>query len=197
MYKNVSNKQELTTKQKAYILSCKSALTLFFIGIISNISFMKNGFDIHQYLQNLTETEITIQKLGVLFFTGYLLSDTIIGTVYYKRFMQSLSGYIHHYVYILINIILLSNDSKWISLYMLYMISELPTFILSVGSFDNSYRKDKLFGFTFLLTRILYHAFLTWQLKSYTLPFLLSSLILCLHVYWFQNWCKKYLFKAS
>ncbi|NBO99354.1 MAG: hypothetical protein EBU90_04400 [Proteobacteria bacterium] len=79
------------------------------------------------------------------------------------------------------------------------MLEELPTVFLSIGSYNQRYRKDYTFGITFLLTRILFHAFLIY--KTYQNGSLLVSglalLVLTLHTYWFYGWLKKYYWKTQ
>jgi hypothetical protein len=77
-------------------------------------------------------------------------------------------------------------------LYLLMMLSEIPTFILALGSFDSQFRNDQLFGITFLLTRIVYHIILTWTFRKHSMYLYLSLAALCLHLYWFYGWIKKY-----
>jgi hypothetical protein len=72
------------------------------------------------------------------------------------------------------------------------MLSELPTFLLSIGSFDSSFRNDKLFGITFFITRIVYHIILTIIFRKNNTMFYLSLAALSLHIYWFYGWFMKY-----
>lgn len=189
IYKLVANKRKgLTEKQRAYILSCKAALTLFFVGVMSNVLFISSKCNGNAYIENLPESVKLIQKLSVLVFLSYLLADTVIGFFNYHTQMKTLSGYVHHIVYILICAVSMCNNNY--SILMLFMMAELPTFLLSVGSFDKKKRTNVGFGLTFLLTRILYHVFLLWQFRSNTLVFRIGTLILCLHIFWFIKWCK-------
>ena len=73
------------------------------------------------------------------------------------------------------------------------MIEEFPTMFLSTGSYNKELRKDNIFGITFLLTRILYHIYLTWKFRSNSMFLILGLLSLGLHTYWFKNWFVKYI----
>jgi hypothetical protein len=73
------------------------------------------------------------------------------------------------------------------------MISELPTVILSLGSYNKKFRNDSLFGLTFFTTRICYHIFLTYMFRKHSLLLGVALSALSLHIYWFWNWVKKYL----
>lgn len=184
-------RKDLTTKQKAYILSLKSSLTLLLIGIYFNYYYFMSGFN-EENFYNILETKngLNFGILVVLYFTAYLIMDIYIGKTEYPEYMKVLSGNFHHIVYTIINISSLYMGAY--PLYLLMMLSEIPTFILALGSFDSKFRNDQLFGITFLLTRIVYHIILTWIFKKHTMYLYLSLAALGLHIYWFSNWIKKY-----
>lgn len=184
MYKTVTNNNQLTEKQKAYVLSIKSSLTMFVLGIAGLYQCWEAGGNLDEYSKN----GLQLNKLAVLSFIGYLICDCVIGASDYKKYIQTLSGYTHHIAYIIINTISLISGKY--PLYMLYMIEELPTILLSIGSYNKKYRSDTLFGLTFFLTRILYHVILTWWLRHDTTVLVFSMMVLSLHIYWFYGWCK-------
>jgi hypothetical protein len=176
---------DLSEKQKAYILSLKTAILMIVIGLTFNIN---NIFNLQL---DLEFTGI----LSVLFFTSYLIMDLTIGIFEYKEHIDLLSGYIHHIVYILING--LSIYYGLFDKYLLFMISEIPTVILNLGSISKSYRNDYLFGATFFLTRILFHSYLIYSLADSYLILFFGMLSLGLHLWWFKNWSVKYLLKSK
>jgi len=184
-------KKDLTKKQKAYILSIKSSLTLFLMGVYLNYYYLSSGFSQERFFTILEEKDtLNFGKLIVLYFASYLLMDIWVGNKEYPEYMKSLSGNIHHTIYIGIN--LLSLYTGLYPLYLLHMMSELPTFLLSIGSFDSSLRNDNLFGITFFLTRIVYHAILTFIFRENRVILGFSVAALGLHIYWFYGWYKKY-----
>ena len=184
-------RHDLTTKQKAYILSLKSSLTLFLIGIYFNYYYFISGCNENEFYNTLEiKNGLNFGVLVVLYFTAYFLMDMYIGRTEYPEYMKSLSGNFHHIIYSFINVI-----SLYLGVYPLYllnMLSEIPTFVLSLGSFDSQFRNDQLFGITFLLTRIIYHIILTFSFRNHSLYFYCSLAALGLHLYWFSNWIKKY-----
>jgi hypothetical protein len=182
LYKKVTG-QILTEKQKAYILSIKSSVTMLFMGCLALMQFIKVGCDVEKYVKS----DQLLNQFSVLFFTGYLICDCLIGSVDYPKYMKSLSGYTHHIAYIFINCVSLLTGKY--PVYMLYMIEELPSVLLSIGSYKKKYRNDDVFGLTFFLTRILYHIILTWWLRKDTMITVISLLVLPLHIYWFYGWC--------
>lgn len=184
-------KKDLTVKQKAYILSIKSSLTLVLIGIYFNYYYFSCGFSQEKFFTILQQNDtLNFGKLVVLYFASFLLMDIYIGNQEYPEYMKTLSGNFHHAIYICVNLISLYTGLY--PLYLLHMMSELPTFIMSIGSFDSNLRNDNLFGLTFFSTRILYHFILTMIFRQNKLLFGLSLAALGLHVYWFYGWYKKY-----
>lgn len=191
-YKYINQiRPNLNEKQKSFILSIKSSLSMFLIGIYFNYHYFTSKLNEEHFFNVLEEKgSLNLGKVMVLYFTAHLIMDTYIGHKEYKQSMKALSGYFHHAVYTVINI--LSLYIGVFPLYLLHMLSEIPTFLLGIGSFDSRLRNDNLFGTTFFLTRIVYHIILTWMFRKHTLLLSLSLAALCLHIYWFSGWFKKY-----
>ena len=184
-------KPDLTEKQKAHIMSIKSSLSMLLIGFYFNYHYFTSKFNEEHFFNILNEKgSLNFGKVIILYFTAYLLMDVYVGSMEYPSYMKSLSGNIHHCVYTVVN--MLSLYVGVYPLYLLNMLSELPTFLLSIGSFDSRLRNDNLFGLTFFLTRILYHVLLTWMFRKNKLILSVSLAALGLHVYWFVGWVKKY-----
>lgn len=170
-------------KKKSQILAIKSSFTMSIVGILFNYNFLTDTTD-----------SIQVSNFGIcsiLYYTAYLICDMTFGYIYYPMYMNTLAGYIHHSVYILTNMLVLYTNNY--SVYLINMLSEIPTFILNIGMYDNKYRNDNLFGTTFFIFRILYHMFLMYYFRNIgVLLFLITTPALILHVYWFSNWVKKY-----
>lgn len=179
MYTHVKNKYELTTKQKAYILSIKSSFTLFTISLWMAYRF---AFE-ENYLDNASQT----QKLILVYFSSYLFCDALIGMKEYHRHMMTLSGYIHHSIYLLFNVLAF----RWpytIPMYTLFFTEELPTLLLGVGSFHTSWRNDELFGLAFFATRLVLH-FVYMCIFWHAIPIrVTATFVLFLHGFWFYKW---------
>lgn len=191
-YKFVNTiRPDLSEKQKAYVLSIKSSLAMFLIGIYFNYHYFTSKFDEEEFFSILNKKgSLNFGKVVVLYFTAFLIMDVYVGSKEYPKYMKSLSGNIHHGVYTFINVL-----SLYIGVYPLYllnMLSEAPTFLLAVGNFDSTLRDDNFFGATFFLTRIVYHVILMWLFRKHSLLLCISLAALCLHIYWFSGWLKKY-----
>uniref|UniRef100_A0A6C0H810 TLC domain-containing protein n=1 Tax=viral metagenome TaxID=1070528 RepID=A0A6C0H810_9ZZZZ len=198
LYNNItSRRKELTVKQRAYVLSIKAAVSMLLIGLFYNYRWYQAGFDLNLYKNNLTISDHIIQQIAILSFSSYLLMDSIIGHYHYHKYMRVLSGYLHHFVYLCINALALWTGEY--PFFLLYMLEELPTVFLSIGSYNQRYRKDYTFGITFLLTRIVFHAFLIYKMyqNGSRLVSGLALLVLTLHVYWLYGWLKKYYWKTT
>lgn len=186
-YKIVNEKNNLSEKQKAYILSLKSSITMFIGSLYSNyVFFTSNQSNISVFITK----ENFFDKLLTLSFISYLIVDVILGTLYYKKFLYNLAGYPHHLIYI--GVSFLSLYQKSYKLLMLYMICELPTFILALGSYDKRYRQDKLFGLTFFFTRIVHFIYISSFVYNNKLYISIACIVLFVHTFWFYKWCKKY-----
>jgi hypothetical protein len=193
LYKSVTrvtNLSRLTDRQRSYILSIPNALLVFLISLYFIQKFINNGCNLDIYKNNINQTEDTLIKLTVLYLTSYFIADSIIGYNNYHTQMNNIAGYPHHIFYIIINIFVLK--TKMHHLYILYMIAELPTIVMGLGSYSKKYRNDSLFGFSFFLTRICSHLFLTWLIRDQTHYLYLALSVLPVHLYWFFLWCKSY-----
>jgi hypothetical protein len=189
-YRNTVNKNcGLTEKQRAHIMSIKASLTLFILSLYFNFKFITSNLDITEYVNNFTNSDMFILQLSICNLIAYLIIDCVLGYNKYHKYMCKLSGYFHHIVYIFLSIIVLIKHHL-APFYFLYMIEELPTIYLSMGNYNKRLRRDKIFGFTFFITRICLHLFLTWKFKDNILFLIGGSLSLMLHIYWFKNWVK-------
>eukprot|EP01038_Epipyxis_sp_PR26KG_P006523 gene6523-8964_t len=142
-----------------------------------------------------------ISALVCLWFTLANIFDIGFGLIYYPKYIQLLTGYIHHSVYIWLmhtavtgnGIFLLAKPFAPAFAFML--IEEMPTFFLGLGSMFPNLRTDIGFGSTFFLFRILFHGYmLTYSVfsKAQTVIIVMYTLTLLLHVHWFSTWITKY-----
>ncbi|NBO98896.1 MAG: hypothetical protein EBU90_02040 [Proteobacteria bacterium] len=191
IYKWYTNKyRDLQLRQRSYILSMYSSGIQTLFGIYFNWLFYMAGYDVLVYARNNSILQLAFAKLCVHIFTSYLITDIIIGTRDYHSTLKTMTGYFHHIVYIFINVI--SIYSGLYPLYSIFMIAELPTFILALGSVVPQYRKDLLFGVSFFTTRIAYFLYISVLMSDYILIRWFTAPILVMHSYWFYKWIKNY-----
>jgi len=190
-YKYITSNFSLDEKQRAHILSTKNSLTMFLVGIYFNYYYFTSKFNETGFLGILETTDSKpFGKVLVLYFAAYLVMDIYIGNAEYHSFMNNITGYFHHTVYSVISAVSLMINIY--PMYLLHMVSELPTFLLSVSKLDAGLRDDSLFGAAFFTTRIAYHVLLTFLFRKHTLFFTVSLLALGLHSFWFYKWYIKY-----
>ena len=186
-YNSILNKK-LNERQRAHIMAIKSSITLFLLSVFVNVKYFSNG--------EFNDIDYKVLHLGILNIMAYFLMDCVVGRKEYNKYLMSLSGYIHHIIYIIVSFVCIKLNI--ILPYMLFFIEELPTLILSLGKFNNNFRSDKLFGLTFFLTRIVYHIFLIMMTYNYHIIIpILGTLALGVHGYWFKNWLNKYYFSKK
>lgn len=193
MYKRtVAKNPSITEKQRAYIMSIKAASTLFLLSLYYNYRYISADFTEETYLSNFTDHDFFILQIGTLHLVSYFIMDCSIGYFNYHKLLCTLAGYTHHIIYAVLGLVGAFNI-RWLGpYYILFLIEELPTIILSVGNYNRALRRDTSFGIFFFLTRICYHTFLTWRFQS-VLPILIMGLsALTVHSYWFRNWVRKY-----
>ena len=84
-----------------------------------------------------------------------------------------------------------------------YLIEELPTLIMALGSIDSRLRSDMAFGLTFFLTRIVWHAMAVGNVlilpANHPMNHMawFGCLTMALHLYWFTKWVAKYALKGK
>ena len=87
-----------------------------------------------------------------------------------------------------------------VNLLAFFLLQEIPTVILNVKRYYNikNINFDYLFGFLFLLFRIIYHLYISYYFKDDIInnKILLFVVIMSflLHSFWYYNWLKKYFF---
>jgi len=187
----IKKNPQLTQKQRAYILSIKASVTLFLISLYFNGKFFLSNRNLEDYLSTLSTRDQFLLTLSTYNLVAYLIMDCTVGFMKYHKYMCTLSGYVHHIVYIFISFI--ATNTSVLSYYFLYMIEELPTILLSAGSYNVSFRKNYSFGIIFFITRILYHSYLTYTFRHQPLILGLGLASLGVHAYWFQNWFSKWI----
>jgi hypothetical protein len=185
IYYNVSKyTTNLTTKQKANVCSIRSSAIMFCAGIYYNYLYF---FDFNSF-----SAESKFGRDVVIYFAGYLAVDTYLGYTEYPQYFGFLTGYIHHRFYIVV-----AAASIYYRVYnvlLMFMVSELPTFILSLGSYEESLRNDTAFGYTFLATRIIYHSTMVYHFWLVPMVPYIGPMTTIVHTYWFSIWVQKYLF---
>jgi len=164
---------------------------------ISN-SFIFSIYGIYKlYLLLFNFKIITMENIDDIYMTDififYLLFD-IFAHIYLNIPMNLLTCKIHHSSYLIFLVFLRLHHYS--HLFTIFLIEELPTFLLNLGQYDKKYRNDNLFGFTFFILRIIYHLYVYLLIYYIHHPyycdvvFILTTMV---HIFWFYNWFDKYL----
>lgn len=174
-------------KHRAWFCSCLSSF------VVSSISLyvVKEGMQAN-FQEQWFATETPLARFAVIYFISFLLFDLLAGFFDYAKYMELLSGWVHHSMFIWLG--LRSLNDRCSNYFGFHMIEEIPTFLLSLGKLD-IYRTDFGFGGTFFLFRVGTHAItsfnalLNWPKDSIPKKYLyLSFVSLALHVHWMRLW---------
>ncbi len=148
----------------------------------------------------LTGNQNYLPFISNIFIIG-LFTDFIYTLLYYPNHVDPLLIMLHHPFYIFLSFYILSINK--LNFFAFFMLQEIPTVILNIKRYYNikNINIDYLFGFLFLLFRIIYHLYISYSfrnviIESKILIFTISMSFL-LHCWWFYGWLKKFIFKNN
>ena len=177
-----------TSRQRAWILTFLSS-SIMTLGSLPSLC----TFIFHHHLSFSSPMEsLLIDRYLCVFFVAYLITDLIIGRSSYPDQITLITGWIHHsaYTFLLIHLI----HQGLTTPFCVMTILELPTFVLSLGHLNTSWRRDMWFGATFFLTRILYHAVMIHRFY-WTFPYggwwMVLVAAMPMHLHWFGGWIRQ------
>lgn len=120
--------------------------------------------------------------------TGYMLADTYYGFIYYHNLMRGFNGYIHHIIYLVLVLYTLYYD--WMNTFGLFVITEIPTFILNLKHYFgiNNFLIHFIIFLGFLMFRVLLWGFIIFKnwgtAKKYIFTIAIAIPALFLHIHW-------------
>ena len=180
----------------SFVLTVVGAVYLF-VKVPTHDNFFYFGNNGRQLFHSLDNVSVLVS----IWFTLANIADLVFGFMFYRKFLDPLTAYVHHTVYIWILVTGMTGHGGFAMfdpfcagpVYM--FVEELPTFLLALGSVFPAFRTDLGFGVTFFLLRLVYHSYMLlysiYLGADFTVPFMFT-LTLALHVYWFYTWCIKY-----
>jgi|688.fasta_scaffold672855_1 hypothetical protein len=148
----------------------------------------------------LTQNELYLSLVANVFIVG-LFTDFVYTLIYHPNHIDPLLIMTHHPFYIFFTFYTISINK--VNLLAFFLLQEIPTVILNVKRYYNikNIKIDYLFGFLFLLFRIIYHLYVSYYFKDEIIDnkILLFVIIVSflLHCWWFYGWLQKYIFKKS
>ena len=200
--------KNVTTEEKklAWIISLLNSFVMMIVGVIYLVAKAPEFPNLFTYgvadnIEVFHSPTTNFTALTCLWFAVANIFDLIFGFFYYRKYLDILTAYIHHSVFIWLCFAgstgngILMTVRPFSSSFLLCLIEEFPTFLLALGSVFPTCRTNYGFGISFFLLRIIYHAyFLTYAFYAgaempVLVLFLLTSI---LHINWFQNWLRKY-----
>lgn len=117
---------------------------------------------------------------------AYLLVDLCYAAAIDIWTVPLLTGWIHHIAYFFIADHMITTHQD--GMIRPFLIAELPTAILAWGHIVPAARSDRLFGATFLLTRILLPIAFSTHLYATDFVWSVFFVATSVHLYWFGRW---------
>ena len=149
-------------------------------------------------LQTVIYGKDDFATLCCIFFGTSMVSDLVLGILFYRRHMGFLTGYFHHTMFSWLMIFAITSNglithtaTPFAPAFSITLIEEIPTFILNLGVIFPACRSDLGFGLTFFALRVVFHSvFLGYLLyhNAYPQLLVLGSLTLAIHMNWFWRW---------
>jgi len=132
-------------------------------------------------------------QMVIAAFMAHCVADMILGTLFYPKAMDVVSGYIHHAAYLYVSVYALRVCPRVLGL---FFIEELPTVLLAAGNWDHRLRWDQGFGMTFAVLRIGVHicssALVIWARPEVYIGIGVMVLSFSVHCMWMNTWCRRY-----
>ncbi|CEL96981.1 unnamed protein product [Vitrella brassicaformis CCMP3155] len=185
-------------KADGWILTTASGVVLTVCGVYVIPVTLAEGDLLGAGFRAVVASNPTALQVVCVLFVAALHTDCVLGTLFYPRTIDVLSGWVHHGVYTVIMLYALASKQVWI--FMLFGIDEIPTVMLGIGNIHVPWRFDWSFGIAFWLTRVVWHTCVLglllyhriWMADvrlSVTLVFV--TLSLAMHCHWITNWASK------
>lgn len=172
-----------TERERAYVCTLLSSSITSTCSIPLVYTLLTNGGDLTEILAYRTWTVI-----ATTFFMTFLITDLVIGVVFYRSKIELLTGWIHHITYL--GVLTWAIHNQFTAVFVMMCSLELPTFILALGSVRSHLRRDYIFATTFLITRILFHAYAikcAWSMRPYGPVVIALSAFFPVHCFWFYG----------
>jgi len=130
------------------------------------------------------------------FFGAYCVLDLAIGSVVYPQYVDLLTGWVHHIAYLGLMWYLHNHHVQ--GGFGIFLIEELPTFLLALGNVSKPWRTNVLFGGSFFVTRLCWHGYMLsqfWQLRTLIAQplYVPIGVTMLLHMHWFYGYARQQL----
>jgi hypothetical protein len=172
-----------TERERAYVCTLLSSSITSVSSIPLVYALLTNNGQLSEILEYRTWTVIV-----TTFFMTFLVTDLVIGSIFYRNKVELLTGWIHHITYL--GVLTWAISNQYTAVFVMMCSLELPTFILAIGSVRSYLRRDYLFASTFVLTRIVLHAYVIWtayKMEPFGPVMLALSAFFPIHCFWFYG----------
>ena len=174
-------------RRRSWILTTVSSTGTSLAGMYYGYRVLRDGLAT-VFAEDAFTNDYGLSVLTCLFFAVYLVLDLVLGTIFYREQMTFLSGWLHHSIYLGILYYFNYKLHLWAP-FSAFLLSEIPTAIMSYGQLDKTWRSDILFGATYLVTRLIYHGYLlALFLENWSPGWTAIAGTLVMHVHWFRLW---------
>mmetsp|Transcript_16523 Transcript_16523/g.48113 ORF Transcript_16523/g.48113 Transcript_16523/m.48113 type:complete len:245 (-) Transcript_16523:382-1116(-) len=182
--------RRVDNKAVSYAMSLTCALSMTLTGfLVAMPEIYDRGLDIPVLLHHTRA-----DRFICTFFGTYCVFDLAVGMVVYPKQVDLLTGWVHHGAYL--GLMAYLHYFHIAGGFLIFLVEELPTFLLALGNVSRPLRTNLLFGITFLTTRILWHGFALerfWASRNKThltlWPFVAVTMML--HLHWFYGFMRQ------
>ncbi|KAI7902237.1 uncharacterized protein BX663DRAFT_512233 [Cokeromyces recurvatus] len=180
-----------TERERAYVCTLLSSFVTSLCSLPYVYYFLKNEGHFPDFMSNFQTNQLPV--IITTFFMTFLFMDLTIGSIFYPKKIELLTGWIHHLTYLAT--LTWAIHQRYCAIFIMMCSLEIPTFLLALASVRSRFRHDYLFAVAFVFTRILFHAFtIRCAWKSAVLnPVSYRSILIALssffpvHCYWFYG----------
>ncbi|KAF9942484.1 hypothetical protein BGZ67_001466 [Mortierella alpina] len=139
--------------------------------------------------------ESDVSTMYSAYFVSYLVCDLMLGMVYYRAFLDPLSGWFHHLAYLAV-VSSAASQRNVSTLFAMGTPIEVSTIFLASGHIFPRLRSDILFAVSFFLSRIIYPVVLLPELYlnvESRLYWKVAVVALMVHIHWFHKFIQQQL----
>lgn len=191
-------------RRLGWVISLVNSFVLMVIGVMYLIVKVPTFQNFFWFGDNGRVVFHALDNVSVLVSIWFALAnffDIVFGLLFYREHLDPLTAYVHHAVYIWILLTGMTGNGGFahftpFAAGPVYMfIEEVPTFMLALGAVFPAWRTDIGFGATFLLLRLVYHAYMLCYSVYLGVDAVIPTmyvLTMMLHVFWFHTWVRKY-----
>lgn len=191
-------------RRLAWSISLVNSFTMMMVGII--YSFVKFNeypkfFEVDPASRSMIHSVDNVTVVVCIWFALANIFDIVVGVLFYPKYLDPLTAYVHHTVALWITYASTTGDGLFTTVepfacfFLVMMLVEIPTFLLALGAVFPAFRTDLGFGVTFFIFRLVYLIVMVYYVHHYKADISVMVLFcgfLLLHTFWFYNWITKY-----